>query len=274
MRGADVKLRLHPLFLAAGAVSALTGDLLLFLAATLAALEHECAHAFAARRFGYRLDRIVLMPYGAVISGDIAGIPPGEEIAVCLAGPLANAVTALAFAALWWLFPETYPYTDVAARVSLSLFLVNLLPAFPLDGGRLLRLALLRFGQARARAVCRAVTLAVSAGILAYFIATCFGEPNFGALLFSALLAAGAFGGGSYARLTFTHGKNFARGVEERRIAVEAGMAAGRAVRFLREDKYLVLVLFEEREFVGEVTEDELLRELEAGNYEKPLKAI
>ena len=46
------KLRVHPLFLAVGIVTAFTGGLLLFVAAVLAALEHECAHAYAARRFG------------------------------------------------------------------------------------------------------------------------------------------------------------------------------------------------------------------------------
>ena len=117
------------MFLAAGLVSAFTGDLLVFLAATLAALEHECAHAMAARRYGFALDRLVLMPYGAVLSGDISGIGRRQELSVLLAGPLANALTALGFAALWWLYPETYPYTEAAAQVSLSLFVVNLLPA-------------------------------------------------------------------------------------------------------------------------------------------------
>ena len=120
------RVRVHPLFLAAGVLSAFTGQLLLFLSAVLAALEHEFAHSIAARSEGYCLDKILLMPYGAVISGDLSGIPPKAEAKVLLAGPLANAFTALGFAALWWLFPETYPYTEAAAEVSLSLFLVNI----------------------------------------------------------------------------------------------------------------------------------------------------
>ena len=72
-----VKLRIHPLFLAAGLFSVFTGDLMLFLAATVAAVEHECAHAFVARRYGFILDKLVLMPYGAVIAGDIGGVGGG-----------------------------------------------------------------------------------------------------------------------------------------------------------------------------------------------------
>ena len=252
----------------------MTGRLLLFLAATFAALEHECAHAFAARRYGFRLDKIVLMPYGAVISGDISGISPKEELIVCLAGPLANAVTALAFVALWWLYPETYPFTDVAAYISASLFFVNLLPAFPLDGGRILRIALRPLGDKRARGICRVVTLLFATAILGYFIWSCFATPNFGALLFFVLLTAGSFGGGEYARLTFTRSNNFRRGVEERRIALSADCTANDAMRFLREDKYTVFVLFEDEEFCGELAEEELITALEKGSYGIPLKMI
>ena len=266
-----VKLRIHPLFLAAGVLSAFTGDLMLFLAATVAAIEHECAHAFVARRYGFVLDRLVLMPYGAVIAGDIAGIGKKQEAAVLAAGPLANAFTALLFAAMWWLWPETYAYTDTAAYVSLSLFLVNLLPAYPLDGGRMLHLALSRFGERRARIVCRVVTLAVAAGVLAYFIWTCFSEPVWTAPVFAVLLAAGAFGGARYDRLSFPRAKRFARGVEERRIVIDAARTVQDALRYLSEEKYLVFILYAEGEFLGELTEEEYLAALSAGRYTDPL---
>ena len=214
------------------------------------------------------------MPYGEVISGDLSGIPPRQELWVCLAGPLSNAATALGFVALWWLYPETYPYTDVAALVSFSLFLVNLLPAYPLDGGRILRIALRRFGDKKARILLRTITLTAAACVFAFFVWSCFSEANFGALLFSVLLAAGAFGGEEYKRLTFSRSKNFARGVEERRIALSGDVTAGEAMRFLREDKYLVLILFEGNEFLGELTEEELLCALEQGEYGKKTKEL
>lgn len=276
MPGADKKfrLRIHPLFLAAGLVSAFTGDLLLFLAAALAAAEHECAHAFVARRYGFALDKLVLMPYGAVLSGDIAGIGKKQELAVLVAGPLANAVTALAFVALWWLFPETYPYTEAAASVSFSLFLVNLLPAYPLDGGRILHLLLSPLGERRANVVCRAVTLLTALGVLAYFIWTCFFDAAWTALVFSVLLAAGAFGGGRYARMTFSREKSFARGLEERRVVIAAERTVQDAFRHLREEKYLVLVLFSGGEFLGELSEEEYLDAVRAGRWSTQLSEL
>ncbi len=262
-----MKLRVHPLFLLFGAFTAFTGELFNFLAATLAALQHECAHAFVARRMGYSLGKIVLMPYGAVVSGDISGISPKQELLVCAAGPLVNAVTALFFVALWWLFPETYPYTDRAAYVSFSLFLVNLLPAYPLDGGRALRVLLRPLGEKRAKLVCLSVTVCVAAVLCGVFIFTCFSTPNFSLLFFTVFLVAGCFGGESYSRVSFSRKKSFLRGVEERRVALSAARTVGYALRFLREDKYTVFVLFEEESFFGEVTEEEFLRAVEEGDW-------
>ena len=272
LRGAKLSLRVHPLFAAALLLSAFTGQLLLLLAAVFAALEHELAHAAAARRMGFSLDKIVLMPYGAVISGDLAGIPPKDEIMVCLAGPLCSGLTALGFAALWWLYPETYPYTDVAAYISLSLFLVNLLPAFPLDGGRIVRVLLRPLGERKSALVCRILSLLTAAGILGYFVYTCcIAKPGFGALFFAVFLFAGGFGGGKYTRLAFAP-KDFSRGIEEKRIALSAEKTAGEAMRYLREDKYLTLLLFEEGEFAGEISEEELLLILQEGGYGRKLK--
>ncbi len=267
-----VKFRVHPLFLLAGLVCVFTGDLMLFLAAVVAAVEHECAHAFAARRYGFTLDTLILMPYGAVIAGDIAGIGKRQELAVLAAGPLANACTALLFAALWWLWPETYAYTDTAAYVSLSLFLVNLLPAYPLDGGRMLHLCLSRFGETFARRVCRAVTFALALLVLGWFVFTCTaGTPAFSALVFSVLLAAGAFGGARYARLPPPREKRLRRGAEERRVVIDGSRPLQSALRFLSDEKYLVLVLYLNGEYAGELSEEEFLSACRAGDYMRPL---
>lgn len=77
--------RVHPLFLLAGAYACFHRSLPLYLGAVLVALEHECAHSFAAARLGFRLNRVVLMPYGAVISGNLDGISFKDEIRVAAA---------------------------------------------------------------------------------------------------------------------------------------------------------------------------------------------
>ena len=268
------KLTVHPLFLLAGVLSACMGELPLFLAATVAALEHECAHAFAARRYGFTLDKIVLMPYGAAIAGDIAGIGRKRELAVLAAGPLCNLATGIFFVALWWLWPETYPFTDTAAFVSFSLFLVNLLPAYPLDGGRALRILMEPLGAKRARRIGFAVNLLLAAGVMGYFVYSCFSVPAFSAPIFAILLVTGAAGGGSYRRLTFSRKKSFERGVEETRIAVSADCTVQDALRFLRDDRYLTLLLFDGEDFFCELTEEEYLGAVEKGEFSRKLRDV
>ncbi len=274
MHGYKFRLSVHPLCIAVGILSACTGSLLLFLSAILAAVEHECAHAFVARRYGFELNKIVLMPYGAVVKGDLAGISRKEEFCVLLAGPLVNAATGLLFVALWWLFPETYAYTDIAAWVSFSLFFVNLLPAWPLDGGRILRLLLRPLGAQKSLNICRIITVVIAAGVFGYFVYSCFSKPAWTALPFSVLLAAGAFGGGEYRRISFSREKDLRRGISELRIAVSSEMKLSEALRFLGEDRYLTFLLFDEDGFYAELTEEEFLKALEKGDYSLPLGAF
>ena len=269
--GSKFKVTIHPLFLLVGAVSAVfgTGGFFIFLSATLAALEHELAHALAARRYGYELSKIVLMPYGAVIGGDISDMGVGEKLWVLAAGPLANAATALFFVALWWLYPETYPYTDTAFYVSLSLFLVNLLPAYPLDGGRALQLLIERRSKKAARiagVVCNLVTVAL---ITAYFVVSCVkGSPALSAIAFAALLLTGAFrGGGSYQPVTLPRENSFVRGLEEKRVVISCDCPLKKALRFLSKSRYLVLVLYDGGEYYGEMSEGEYLSALSDRGY-------
>lgn len=117
--------------------------------AMLAALSlHEAAHAVAARACGHRLEGIELMPFGGVARMDSSfALRPVQEICIALSGPLASLLLALCVAAAGW---TGLAWRDFL-RANLSLALVNLLPALPLDGGRALRAALTgRLGRARA----------------------------------------------------------------------------------------------------------------------------
>ena len=159
----------------------------MFLLSALVALQHECAHAFAAAKLGYKLDRVVLMPYGAVIDGDLSGISLKDEFFVAVWGPLCNLFTAAGFAALWWFWPDTYAFTDTACFISLAIGLVNFIPAYPLDGGRVLKCALRTWVKEKsAERICRGVTLSVAAGLLTAFVVLCVRKtPNFTLLALS-----------------------------------------------------------------------------------------
>ena len=124
-------------------------------------LLHEFGHVLMARRFGIRTRDVTLLPIGGVARMESTGNTPREELLVALAGPAVNVVIAAITGLLLWRFPAPAGGLDLdglqgdllafllAANVSLLLF--NLLPAFPMDGGRVLR-AVLSWRGNRARA--------------------------------------------------------------------------------------------------------------------------
>ena len=140
-----------------GAVQGVLYILILFACVTL----HEFGHAFAARGFGIKTRDITLYAIGGVARLNRIPDKPWQELIVAVAGPLVNVVIA---AALFFVTHVTTgfeeadllenPRIDLLYKVAwANLFLVafNLIPAFPMDGGRVLR-ALLAMVMPYARA--------------------------------------------------------------------------------------------------------------------------
>lgn len=110
---------------------------------------HELGHSFTAMHYGIGVRRILLMPIGGMAEFDSIPRQPGRELLITIAGPAVNFVIA---AILWLLLPSTVPSeTNVVTAVDFGHLLLqwnllmgvfNLLPAFPMDGGRILRAGL------------------------------------------------------------------------------------------------------------------------------------
>ena len=254
----NMSFELHPLFLLFGVWYAFKGELLLFLLSCLVALQHECAHAFAAAKLGYTLNKIVLMPFGAVIDGDLKNLSYKDEIAVAASGPLCNVITAAFFAAVWWFFPVTYAYTDTAYYSSLAIATINLLPAYPLDGGRILRCLLIRASgkkyadlneaAKKAERVCKGITFALALGCVAVFTVACMQEIyNLSLLVFGIFLLVGGLGNrqkAEYERLNFVCSSPLKNGVVLRRVAVLSSCSIKDAIKFITRGEYLVLEVY------------------------------
>ncbi len=179
-------LSVHPLFFLFGIYYALTGRIFIFLICTLVALLHEAGHSFVAEKRGYKLNKVTLMPFGALISGNVQGLKAKDEILIALGGPIVNLLLAVFFTALWWIFPLTYTYTEVIVNTSVSLLLINLLPVFPLDGGRILMAYLSRKTKySVAKKVCNGVSIAFSLMLFALFVLSCFYSFNLSLLFFA-----------------------------------------------------------------------------------------
>lgn len=148
---------------------------------------HELGHSLVAKAYGIPVREIVLLPIGGVAMLGALPEKPRQELAIAAAGPAVNVVIAAALWALHGLDPSLLPLDGhglvagavpppslatflvwlLAANVTLVLF--NLLPAFPLDGGRMLRAILAMFTDwAKATRIAAAIgqTAAIGLGIL------------------------------------------------------------------------------------------------------------
>src|SRR5947209_6253661 len=139
---------------------------------------HEFGHALAARRFGIATRDVTVLPIGGLARLERIPEEPRQELAVALAGPLVNLVIAIALygflhatGAYQPPFGNGFSDAPFLERLMVSnLFLVgfNLLPAFPMDGGRVLRALLatrFEYGRSTRVAAMLGQTMALFFGV-------------------------------------------------------------------------------------------------------------
>jgi len=183
-----------------GAAAAL--DSSIFIIALFACVTlHEFGHILVARRFGVRTPDILLLPIGGVARLERIPEQPRQELLIALGGP---AVTVLiAFALYGYLRvsgfagslapagPNAGPFPLRLMWVNAALLVFNLVPAFPMDGGRMLRALLAtRLGLVRATRAATAVgqTLSVVMGLVGLF----YGLPMLVLIAFFVFIGAAA----------------------------------------------------------------------------------
>ncbi|MBA4187132.1 MAG: hypothetical protein C0467_03855 [Planctomycetaceae bacterium] len=158
---------------------------------------HELGHALAARAYGIGTRDITLYPLGGIASLERMPENPGREIAIALAGPAVNVVIAgalfsgfvgAAFLTTWTPSEQISGFDLFFSRVMLAnivLAAFNLLPCFPMDGGRVLR-ALLATQLNRVRAT--EIAVSVGSVVALGFIAVGLYASHFGLILVAVMV--------------------------------------------------------------------------------------
>lgn len=168
--GQKLNVSISPYFLAMAFYFGIKGLFYTFICSFVALVLHEFSHARESRKRGYVLDELKLMPYGASLYGRFEGVKWQDEVRIAAAGPIFNLFLVVVFVAIWWLVPVTYSFTldFVLANVSIAAF--NVLPVYPLDGGRVALACLSSvYGRQRAYKTVRIISYTVIAACLCLF---------------------------------------------------------------------------------------------------------
>lgn len=180
MKFFKIRFILHPTFYLVVFFYILCGEFIIFAQYFVALLLHELSHAFIARRLGYKMNKIVLYPFGLSLSGEDDEFSFNDEIKISLAGPIMNILLCICCLALWWIEPISYYYTSTFCVVNMVCGLFNLLPIFPLDGGRVsLAILSLLYTRKQSVKIIKWVTLSFCVLIFGLFIVSLFTKTNF-----------------------------------------------------------------------------------------------
>lgn len=259
-----VSVYVHPLFVFFGLYYFATGKAFVFLMVTICAVLHELGHSIVAEKNGYRLDKITLMPFGAVVQGDLEDVKPKDQIKIALAGPFINLAVGIFFVAIWWIYPESYVYTDLAVETCFSLAFINLLPAYPLDGGKVLSALLsLKLKKRKALAISKIVGVVFGIALFLLFIVTCFNKINVSLLFFSLFIIFGAIEekkAGKYVKL-FTNfsSQKLKRGMPFKKQAIDSSATIKNLMSILDQDAVNEVVIYKKGKPIATLSQEKIV---------------
>ncbi len=269
----DVSVRVSPIMLVMATVFVAFGMAYEFACSLTAVILHEFAHAKTAKRLGYALNEIKLMPYGAALCG-AEDLRPKHEAIIAAAGPALNLVLGIIFAAMWWLVPSSYLFTQTFCVCNIYIGVFNLLPVYPMDGGRMLLAALsCKLDRRRAYAVCRIVSAATGLVSLALFVLSAVYALNVCFLTVGLFMLASAFipdARAKYYALFAACGRRarMRRALEKRIYAVSAETTTAELCRMLDPDRFTQFDVYDGDKMIASVSEADLTELVMRYGYE------
>lgn len=264
------EIRCGPLFMLLCLAAGLSGNIEAFLTHLLAVLLHELAHGVMAGLLGYRVAAVELLPYGCA-----ARIPRlngwFDELMIAMAGPVFSGLAAMGCRL------ATLPWTQAFAAANMYIAAINMLPVFPLDGGRAAR-SLLKLLDIHPPRMLRIGAAVVVSAITA---AAGWAGRNATVLIFAAFMLCSAFGQ-DYAENSAAAGymRQYRAAysgapLEMRHVALWQGVSLNTALASLGGSRYvMVWVLDENMSVVGRIEGLRLMELAAERGGEKKLRDV
>lgn len=260
-----LKFRIHPLFVLLGVFSFIIGSGVFFLIYTLSVFLHELGHMIVAERRGYKMKEIKLLPYGALLTGETDEFSFKDEVIIAISGPITNFILCGLCLAVWWLFPVTYNFSMDFCMANLVAGCFNLLPIYPLDGGRvLLGVLSCKLDRKLSAKIVKLITMIFSILLFVIFIASIFISINLSIGIMAALLFASSISESKnavYERITakFLREKQLRRGIQKRQFLVSQDISIEKLLK-LQSKNYIAeyVVVDSGKNSLAVLTEDEV----------------
>jgi len=163
-------------------VCLLAENIVLLLNYILALFLHEMAHLWVAGNRGYSLKSIKLDMFGLAVDLN-EKVDDKDQFAINIAGPIFNLLICVLCLATYWLIPTSFLYLNTFCCCNLILALFNLLPIYPLDGGKIFR-GLIKSDKAY-KVLDRIIRYSLACLSICAFIISCFDGPNLFLLVLS-----------------------------------------------------------------------------------------
>ena len=240
------KFPIHPTFILLFLWFIFTRNFFSFLLFCSVVLTHELGHYFMAKKLGYKLDSFFIAPYGVSLNYKDTSFESKDEIKIALAGPIVNFILSIVFVSLWWITPEIYNFTYEFVFQSLMLGLFNLLPCYPLDGGRLF-VGIISQSIPRQRAIKFSIILNIifSCVLFGLFIISCFVNFNPSLSLCGIMLLLGIFDSKSESKyqpisIYKKKTKNFSKPFF---VTINGDVTIGDALKHIELNKFTIFIV-------------------------------
>ncbi len=268
-------LRIHPATFLFLILLLITGYGSVLIPYMISIVIHEFSHAAVAKKLGYCLDKIWILPYGASISFKEHFFNPEDEIKIAIAGPLSNVVLLVLTISLWWIFPSTYVFTYSFAISNFSIAAFNLLPAFPLDGGRILNSILKsKLKASVATKISTVLNFFFSVCFLILFVISCFYTINFSFGLIAIFLFIGIIEGyfqGTYYPILSNLSKRNRQILPVKSFCVESTVPLYKVLSQIGRNKFNIIYVRYPKGQIKIISEEKLRKIFEEGSLEKQI---
>lgn len=219
---------------------------------------HELSHYFMAQSKGYLSQSIHILPYGLQMT-DQNIYKKSDEIIIALSGPMVNIILATIGVALWWYIPNLYYYLYDFVFSNFVLGAYNLIPIYPLDGGRVVLALFKEKHKKRVIKIMHLVAICFSIIFIIMFVLTYKNSKNISYLMMSVFLISTLFDKNKIIPNSVLGFDNKSH-IEVKTLFVNKQLTLSEIVKLIKGNYYYIFyVVDDDYKIIKKVTQNELV---------------